>query len=149
MWAFHCIQLDGTQLATPWFQRLTVQQQPLAAVPRLSSSYTGQKRRQYMFSFLCVPVKKRLGPIKWLRTINALKNIRPTQKVRNMPNSSRTCMSKLFVRTFFTRTTLLRKRSPCWIWTENHTVRFDPEFRFAIEISYIEFALPFHNRYQD
>jgi hypothetical protein len=96
-----------------------------------------------------IPVKKRLGPIKWLRTINALKNIRPTQKVRNMPNSSRTCMSKLFVRTFFRGTTLARKRSPCWIWTENHTVRFDPEFRFAIEISYIEFALPFHNRYQD
>jgi hypothetical protein len=98
---------------------------------------------------IAMPVKKRLGPIKWLRTINALKNIRPTQKVRNMPNSSRTCMSKFFVRTFSTGTTLVRKRSPCWIWTENHTVRFDPEFRFAIEISYIEFALPFHNRYQD
>ena len=80
------------------------------------------------------------------------KNIQPTQEVRNMPNSSRTCMSTLFVRPAFytgTSTLLVRKQSLCCIWTENHIVRFDPEFCFDIENSYIEFALQFHNRYQD
>ena len=89
-----------------------------------------------------LPVKKGLEPIKWLRTINALKNISRTQKDRNIPNSTPICMSTLFFQHMCASALQVGKRSLCYILTVNRTVSFDPEFLCAIEISHIELALP-------